>query len=267
MASVGTAAAAEPAQSKTPSTKVAVDGKENRPTGGGRAGKRPWSTVSAASDDIRVLTSSNEREKLSERRAVNVAFEKMLVSWPIPQYMKINKYTRSQDDLQVPSTLRPKLQTLESPVKHAMLRSAQTLSSHGGQTSPPQTPKTLRRTQSGSSLASPKAHFRAGSTEFELVSAPGTPTRKAANVPLPDTPKHGDTFASRGVSLDIPRPALQQAHSSTSSTIRDKKAKAVKDKDVIPGSMCQMLVSTKSTDLKVDKLKKLRVLLRNEAAR
>lgn len=81
----GQAPAEGPAQPKTASTKAGADGKENRPQGGGRAGKRPWSTINASNDDIRVLTTTNEREKLSERRAVNVAFEKMLVSWLFPR--------------------------------------------------------------------------------------------------------------------------------------------------------------------------------------
>lgn len=138
---------------------------------------------------------------------------------------------------------------MESSVKAAMLKSQQTLAS----APTPTTPRGMRKAHSSDSITSPKQSVDCGTR---------TPGRS-----------HGNSFAdppvahSRGLSMDIARPAsrAQTPFGGDSSKLRnkDKSTKA----NWTPGKFCSILDSTSSSLLEVETVKKLRLLLRNEAAR
>ncbi|KAG9112804.1 hypothetical protein FRC07_007858 [Ceratobasidium sp. 392] len=115
------------------------DGKENVPQTKSQrplpGGTKSWHSSRASVDLPRKQLPAVAAAKLEPQPTggtTNVAFERML------------------DDLQIPSTVRVKLTTLETPVKAAMLRSSHVL---GTVPPAPATPPSLRRTRSNESLA------------------------------------------------------------------------------------------------------------------
>ncbi|KAI0342708.1 hypothetical protein BDW22DRAFT_1357179 [Trametopsis cervina] len=180
---------------------------------------------------------SKSKESPVEPVAMEQAFDKLL------------------DELQIPETLRPRLATMEKSVKAAMLKSSATLSKgSAGAMLPPASPHGLRKAHSShsiNSLNSPKHTPHSSVDDTDAVISPKRP------------PMHG-----RGKSLD----KMKAAASATSLvTAPGEGNKAGKDKSgkaavLTPAKYCNMLTGTSSTQLDVEVLKKLRLLLRNESA-
>jgi hypothetical protein len=186
-----------------------------------------------------------------------------------------------QDDLQIPETLRPKLQNLDPPVKAAMVRSSNMLTlktsdtptGHQGSPTP-----SLRRAMSGGSLQEAKRSF----DMVRPLTPPALYSSPAAS--------YGH---SRGISLDVPRSLSSQQPLSnypggiaSTATLalpgKSTRAKDKENKDVVSGKLMKdkrnalqeltpekfstLLGKTQVTQLPVEKIKKLRIMLRNEAA-
>lgn len=206
-----------------------------------------------------------------EKHAMNRAFEKML------------------DELQIPPATRSKLATLDTPVKAAMLKSSHVLNidvpltppSIGAANSP------LRKTRSSASinLDRPEAS-RSKSAFTDIPYEPRPPSSLgAAAVPSPlddesvinrgSAPWMRDEYAGSASSLNRPTspiPASLSASSTLSSArpasgSKDKLTKEKeKDKNLSPEAFANMLSKTVCTSLEVERLKKLRLMLRNESA-
>ncbi|KAH9167883.1 armadillo-type protein [Lactarius sanguifluus] len=152
------------------------------------------------------------------------------------------EFDRLLDDLQIPSTLRPKLAGMEPSVKAAMLKSSQVIVP----TAAPGTSRSLRRVQSGSSLniESPRK-----GTISDYYPSPAQAVQGAVAL------QH-----SRGVSVDVARPKSRTGFTDA------KDGKAAAQKTLSPVQFVSVLTGKSSLELEVDVLKKLRLLLRNEAA-
>lgn len=195
--------------------------------------------------------------------------------------------------MQIPSTLRPKLITLDTPVKAAMLKSSHTLNVLAAP--PLAAPKfpSLRKAQSSESLltSSPTRPFGYG--HGHTPSLNGGDLERPLMAPRPLSGNFGTTSSydsgnsSLGSSLSanasvefLPHASLypEVANGEAAAAAKAKsKNKANKDKaarekererelEQAPEAMALWLAQSKSTVLDVERLKKLRVLLRNEAA-
>ncbi|KAJ7707408.1 armadillo-type protein [Mycena rosella] len=236
--------------------------KENQP-GASKAARAAPTTKGNPQSRKRADTKSKEPRSLEppvSADGMEVAFDKLL------------------EDLQIPTTLRPRLIGMESTVKAAMLKSSQTMALPPlppplapARSTPPLTPRSaaLRRTRSTESLDSPR-HVKPA-LEYAAPRAPalfGEPSsnRKASS-------------HSRGTSFDASRLlSRSQVHLPISaSTVdltskgssKDRNAAAGKDKsakDISPMRFFSILSGTSSTQLDIENVKKLRLLLRNESA-
>jgi len=161
-----------------------------------------------------------------------------------------------QDDLQIPSTIRPKLAGMESAVKAAMLKSSKTIANP----QQPQTTRGLRRAHSIESLESPKPAKRSVDNDNLYHKSAG---RATVNPALSDDSARPES-RSRGKSIDAPRSKSRARGKSV-----DEGAKG-KDKKVVNGwtssRFCTILDATPSATLDVEIVKKLRLHLRNESA-
>ncbi|KAJ7170936.1 armadillo-type protein [Mycena crocata] len=192
------------------------------------------------------------------------------------------------EDLQIPSTLRPRLIGMESTVKAAMLKSSQTMAlaplppppatTRG---TPPLTPRSaaLRRTRSTESLDSPR-HVKP-SLEYAAPRAPALfgDSVLGASVGAGTSPSRKTSGHARGTSFDVPRLlSRSQVHLPVSASVVDLTGKAPKErgaagkekdkvaKDISPTRFFSILSGTSSTQLDIENVKKLRLLLRNESA-
>ncbi len=187
-----------------------------------------------------------------------------------------------QDDLQIPQTLRPKLNGMEPSVKAAMLRSSHCLalaaappSPHSSPKKTPSKPNTLRKTRSTDSLGSPRPLVPPFVLDFPQPPQTGRFLGAAmkstsslgffsddANATT-TSPSHSffgsPTRHSRGMSLDI---SLGQIEQPSGVKSKDKASK-----DLSPAKYCNLLASTSTLQLNIEAVKKLRLLLRNESAR
>ncbi|KAJ7762045.1 armadillo-type protein [Mycena maculata] len=187
------------------------------------------------------------------------------------------------EDLQIPSTLRPRLIGMESTVKAAMLKSSQTMALAPlplplplppARDTPPLTPRSaaLRRTRSTDSLESPR-HAKP-TLEYAMPRAPALFAESAQG---PSSNRKSSSH-SRGTSFDASRLlSRSQVHLPISASVVDLTGKAPKDrsaaaakdkaaKDISPTRFFSILSGTSSTQLDIENVKKLRLLLRNESA-
>jgi hypothetical protein len=218
------------------------------------------------------------------------AFDKLLVCFYFfRRYPELN-HVSLQEDLQIPSTLRPRLIGMESTVKAAMLKSSQTMALAPlplplpvSQGTPPLTPRSaaLRRTRSTESLDSPR-HSKA-SFEYEPPRAPAlfgesAQSSGASSVGSAAPSNRKTSGHGRGGSFDASRLlSRSQVHLPASVSVVDLtgkagKEKAAKDKekaakDISPTRFFSILSGTSSIQLDIENVKKLRLLLRNESAR
>ena len=127
-----------------------------------------------------------------------------------------------------------------------MLKSSQVLVAPGAA---PGTSRGLRRVQSGSSLDIESPRKGTIPNYFPFPSTSGDKSAAAA-------------LHSRGVSVDVPRPK-----SRTGFTDHAKEGKGGAQKALSPVQFVSVLTGKSSLELEVDVVKKLCLLLRNEAAR
>ena len=186
----------------------------------------------------------------------------------------------SQDDLQIPDTLRPKLTGMDSTVKAAMLKSSRVIKPVP--TFENETPKkavgTLRKTKSSDTMGSPRP---SKDDEDDVPQPPQTTGRffGAAMRSSISLGRHSDDEQlvppkplnpnrhSRGMSLDLSKGASMLHLPSTSNDNVSKKGQKGWAKDIQPSKYVNMLTSTSSVELDIEMVKKLRLLLRNESAR
>lgn len=170
--------------------------------------------------------------------------------------------------MQIPKTLRPRLAGIDAPIKAAMLRSSRQLAAPDV-TSPPATPRTLRKTRSSEGLDSPR------NIPLPRDSPHGTPTRKRVmSRPTPPSPSYIPSSHThvRGVSLDFPKLEkvqtipLSQAEAQVAKAPATTFSKAKSMRDWTPEAFCSLLNHTSIFQLEVEAVKKLRLLLRNESA-
>jgi hypothetical protein len=206
-----------------------------------------------------------------ETLATEQAFDKMLVSLRVRVTVSISELL--QDDLQIPSTLRPKLANMDGSVKAAMVKSSQVLALN-----PPGTPLTqrtaqLRKTRSSDSLSSPRSVKRC--TELDVPQPPQSaglfPSHISNSVGSSPTPRNPGGHA-RVSSLDVSRPLSRNtvvppfSGEHAPGKLTKDRASAVA-KNISPIKFFSILSGTSSTQLDVERIKKLRLLLRNESAR
>ncbi|KZT52327.1 hypothetical protein CALCODRAFT_502444 [Calocera cornea HHB12733] len=206
-----------------------------------------------------------DREKLVQLSEVQDAFDKML------------------DDLQIPESLRPRLTTLEPSVKAAMLRSSKTLDFLAATgPAPPAFTKSVRKVRSDDSLVprtstpmlSPKKR-----KAFE--SPPATPIRRGSKPPF-EVMESSSSFAfvgadltlastksSRPVSGDMPQfPSMSSLADLDDAPPKSVKSRLNSKEKALntPSGLAGMLANTSATKVDVERVKKLRLLLRNEPA-
>ena len=170
---------------------------------------------------------------------------------------------------------------MDSTVKAAMLKSSQTMVIPGNTlATTPATPRTtvLRRAHSIESIASPRLSRTL--RDQEHLEPPHPPFAggqvSAHHLPSVDqspTPRKSSAHI-RGLSYDAPNIfSRSQVHLPAShSTLDLSSTKLIKEKsgaakNISPTKFFSILSSTSSTQLDVENIKKLRLLLRNETAR
>lgn len=180
-----------------------------------------------------------------------------------------------QDDLQIPDTLRPKLNGMDSTVKAAMLRSSQI--SPAVLATPKKAHGTLRKARSTESIASPHTST-SEALMYDFPPPPNTASRffgaamkSTTSLSLSsESGSHLNTSHGRGVSLDMSRNSSKMNLSSASKS-EFSGAKYQKDKtwtkDSMPSKYVNALLNASSLQLDIEIIKKLRMLLRNESAK
>jgi hypothetical protein len=167
------------------------------------------------------------------------------------------------DELQIPSTVRVKLAGMDSTVKAAMLKSSHVITSNptSGSSS---TPMTLRKARSSESMGSPPSMSydqtpTKGSWIFGLSGKSTTDLHA-----LDGKQGHHD----RGLSFDAAQTLSHGQNSPVTpgDLITSKSKEKGFVKSITPVKFCSILASTSSTQLEVEIVKKLRLLLRNESA-
>lgn len=171
--------------------------------------------------------------------------------------------SNSQDELQIPEALRPKLTSLDVPVKAAMLRSSNILSPRDQAPAPSKRPKLRRSLSSNHIDLATKGLVLPDISTFpqldgDILSPPTAPFMKdgASRPSSPFGRSH-----SRGVSMD------RSISSSFNANKNNSKMSKGTFKDISPVAMYTVLSETSSTQLDIELVKKLRLLLRNESAR
>lgn len=158
----------------------------------------------------------------------------------------------TQDEMQIPSTLRPKLATMDPTVKAAFLKSSHVLAQMkpAPAAAAPLTPRTLRRVHSSESMLSSPRPQKPSLQQYDLTDAPSSPF---------------GTSHSRGKSLDVRRQALEPKAAPVAplKVAKDKKKSAT----VTPDKYVKILLGHSSTAMDIEVVKKLRLLLRNESTR
>lgn len=232
----------------------------------------PWAPGSKPAGKTRPRTSSlpdieaapDRASDAIEKHAMNRAFERML------------------DELQIPTATRSKLATLDTPVKAAMLKSSQVLNIETP-LNPPSLGGTsqLRKSRSSTSVGAERPdHSRSKSlfnSDIPYDPRPPSSLGMTAGTSLDEVLDRGsapwmrDEYAGSASSLgrsSSPIPSAS-ASSSLSANIRSgtrEKAGKEKEKDLSPAAFAAMLSTTVCTSLEVERLKKLRLMLRNESA-
>ncbi|KIM84160.1 hypothetical protein PILCRDRAFT_818481 [Piloderma croceum F 1598] len=213
--------------------------------------------------------------KINEKHKTLKAKEKEMMTESQPEEAVVTEdaFDRLLDDLQIPLNLRPKLATMDSTVKAAMLKSSQALTFNPP--SPPLTPRTVRKAHSSDSLASPRPPTASIAHEFPRLPndggfVPGSLSNQASvSVTALNISSRAAGSHTRGVSMDMMRttsrgqvpPVIPTEF--TSGKLTKDKALA---KNISPARFCSILTSTSSTQLELETVKKLRLLLRNESA-
>ena len=153
---------------------------------------------------------------------------------------------------------------MEPSVKAAMLKSSHVLAPAAG--TEPAAARGLRRVQSGSSLNLESPSHK------DAAAVPGQPHhhhRPAKSTSAQDAAAAASPQHSRGLSVDIvspPRRPKSRSGFAASATAADLNG-AARGKVFSPVQFVSLLTGKSSLELEVDIVKKLRLMLRNEAAR
>ena len=159
---------------------------------------------------------------------------------------------------------------MDATVKAAMLKSSQVLAANPSTAAPvPSTPRTVRKARSIESITSPHASFSA--------TGPNDHSRRgglwgSALAGKSTTDLHAldssDKTHGRGTSLDAAQ-TLSRANAPVipAELVSSKSKERVLGKGMSPVKFCSVLTSSSSTTLDIEAVKKLRLMLRNEAAR
>lgn len=167
---------------------------------------------------------------------------------------------------------------MDTTVKAAMLKSSQTMIASpvpDPSLTPPRT-QTLRKAHSIESLGSPRAPALFSDHEhLENLHTAGVSVSQVSAHHSPyggsGTPRKGSAHG-RGLSFDAPRLFSKSqvnlpASTSTLDLLGGKsKDRTVPAKNITPPKFFSILSSTSSTELDIEDVKKLRLLLRNESA-
>jgi len=158
---------------------------------------------------------------------------------------------------------------MEPAVKAAMLKSSHVLLPAATTTAPAPT-RGLRRVQSGSSIniESPKGAAAVLDHRHHHTAKGATPPG-AQGGPSGATATTTSAHHSRGVSVEVTSPQRPKSRSgfTTSVAAADLNGGAARGKVYSPLQIVSLLTGKSSLELEVDIVKKLRLLLRNEAAR
>ena len=247
------------------------NGKENVPD--------PVSTVPAKPSKVATYKDKAKHEKSKSVKTLqdfsvepivtNQAFDKLLVSGILTEALLI--LTKGeQDDLQIPPTLRPKLANMDATVKAAMLKSSQVMTTNPSTAAAAtSTPRTVRKARSIESMTSPHP-------PLSVMGSDSQPRRgglwNSAFAGKSTTDLHAsdssDKSHGRGQSLDAAQ-TLSRAHAPVIPVelVSSKSKEKAFGKGMTPVKLCSILTSSSSTTLDVEVVKKLRLFLRNEAAR
>lgn len=196
----------------------------------------------------------------------NQAFDRLLVSdIPIESHRILT--TSEQDDLQIPPTLRPKLANIDATVKAAMLKSSQAMTVNPTTAAAaPSTPRTVRKARSIESMTSPLSTMESDSPPRRGgLWGSALAGKSTTNLHALDS---SDRSHGRGASLDAAQTLSRaQAPVIPVELVSSKSKEKTFGKGMTPVKFCSILTSSSSTTLDVEVIKKLRVMLRNEAAR
>jgi len=155
---------------------------------------------------------------------------------------------------------------MEPTVKAAMLKSSHVLAPAATATAPAPTTRGLRRVQSGSSISIESPLNGSAAVLGHPQTANGATMPDARYGPSAATATTASAIHhSRGVSIDAPRRPKSRSGFTTSAT--DLNSSTVRGKAFSPVQIVSLLTGKSSLELEVDVVKKLRLLLRNEAAR
>ena len=154
---------------------------------------------------------------------------------------------------------------MESTVKAAMLKSSHVLGPTAIATAPAPT-RGLRRVQSGSSISTESPPRGSAAVLDHPYTANGTtkPDARGGSSAVTATTTSA-IHHSRGVSIDIPR--RPKSRSGFTTSVTDLNSSTARGKVLSPVQIVSLLTGKSSLELEVDVVKKLRLLLRNEAAR
>ncbi|KAK0446253.1 armadillo-type protein [Armillaria borealis] len=252
---------------------VPANGKENQP--GGQPQLATVTKIARQATATKGFQQPYEKKKKTESKGnvqpsgtvgpeTNLAFDRLL------------------DDLQIPSTLRPKLAGMDSTVKAAMLKSSHVLALKPNlvDVELPTTPHstTLRRTRSTESLGSPR--LSSACLDDDVLQPPVLPfaspvrlsSHHASSVGVSPSPRKVSSHI-RGLSysglasrsqINLPSSGSVIDLTTGGKTVKDKLSSI--GKNMSPTKLISILTSTSSTELDVELIKKLRLLLRNESA-
>lgn len=141
--------------------------------------------------------------------------------------------------------------------------------------SPPPTPRTLRKAHSSDSLVSPRPP-NASQSQFDLhrpqISGsflPGSALGANGSTSVVGLSAFGIGTHGRGQSFDVGRTTAMGQNAPPVIPSEFANSKFAKDRAlaISPSRFCSILTGTSSTQLEVETIKKLRLLLRNESAR
>ncbi|RPD74973.1 hypothetical protein L226DRAFT_553062 [Lentinus tigrinus ALCF2SS1-7] len=159
-------------------------------------------------------------------------------------------FDRLLDEMQIPSTLRPKLATMDPTVKAAFLKSSHVLAQMkpAPTAAAPLTPRTLRRIHSSESMLSSPRPQKSTLQQYDLTDA---------------SRSQFGTGHSRGKSLDVRRQAFEPKAAPVAplKVAKDKKKSAT----ITPEKFVKILLGQSSTAMDIEVVKKLRLMLRNES--
>ncbi|KAH0833232.1 armadillo-type protein [Lanmaoa asiatica] len=216
-------------------------------------------------DPISVLPAKPHKDKAKQEKFKS---PKALQDFSVEPVVTNQAFDKLLDDLQIPPTLRPKLVNMDATVKAAMLKSSQVLSVNPSTaTAVPSTTRTVRKARSIESIAS---HSPLSAMESDSQPRRGglwgsvIAGKSTTNLHTLDS---SDKSHGRGASLDAAQTLSRtQASVIPVELVSSKSKERALGKGMTPVKFCSILASSSSTALDVEVVKKLRLMLRNEAA-